>query len=154
MSRNHKRETVRIPSDDSDLFCEFPDPVIARYLQCVRDLPDRRLDWLQNEGKLPPWSWLFPFTWWLTVREAGTAWAMRRLAEAGCRAPDALLQYRRLWKLLVKRGWPRSAQTRVAYGLVALRTRRRRPDAREQYMSAIGAFIPIELLGWADDKRI
>jgi hypothetical protein len=134
---------------------EFPDPVVAAYLDQVRALPERQFATLNQLPDEPlvrlrrPATWvLIPIAVWMGLASRWRRWMTHRIAEAGCRDSDALREYRLLWAQLAHRGWHPVGESRVTLALYVLRWRRILEDAPSKYSSTIGAFIPASSIGW------
>lgn len=132
---------------------EFPDPVIATYLQTVRALPvpttvaRRRAhvdDWRSQQRV---WTkiihrcvtWLVAATVRMSI--ASATWTVKD--------PSAKAVYRSVVTELRKRGWPNESTLQVVNGLTALRSRDiTRASGDRLYRTSMESIVPRETIGW------
>jgi len=138
-------------------FREYPDPVVAAYLERVRSLPDSQFARLNQlpEKRVVRWndplSWLFaPILLLISMRQALLRSAMRRFGMGGCRDPEVLREYKIFWAQLAHRGATGTGETKIALGLLWVRSRDGLPEARENYLKSMDAFVPISSIGWTN----
>jgi hypothetical protein len=139
--------------------CEFPEPIVAAYVDRVRNLSDAQLTSLNRLPHTSLVRWSDPATWWLApiaacmwLTSMWRLWMIHRIGTAGCRDVGALREYRLLWNDLSHRGWRPIGESRIALGLYTLRWRHVLADARHKYTTTIGAFVPSAAIGWTDHE--
>ena len=77
-------------STQGKLWCEYPDAVIAAYLDHVQALSGARHAAVNGLEPGNAVQWLFPVFWWLAAKELILAWAMRRIAHKNVKQQVAL----------------------------------------------------------------
>jgi hypothetical protein len=134
-------------------YCEYPEPVIASYLQAVRALPvppetdDVLAHLLAGSERAGLRRQLvnavalvgLTASTWLTLTSA--TWTVQNQA--------AKAAYRSLLAELEKRGWTPEARQKVAYGLSALRGREMTGASGERlYAMTMERVVPRNSIGW------
>jgi len=140
---------------NANSFCEFPDPIVANYLERVRLLSDAQFVALNQLPmlRLVRWNvlttwWLAPVEIWMWVARATRRRIMRQFGMAGCSDHAARRAYQDLWADLTRRGASPIGEMHIAMGLQVVRFRNVLPGAPEKYAKHIGAFVPRSSIGW------
>jgi hypothetical protein len=134
-------------------FADYPDAVVANYLDRVQALEPMQRDALDGSALT------FFFQSLITLRlEGAMAAAVAPLvARAGIKmsiaeaTPEALLEYRKFWENIRRQGWGVFGQMKIAAGLYAVRKRiEDQGDAQRHYQRVMGKIVPRESVGWID----
>ena len=134
-------------------YCEYPEPIIAAYVQSVRSLPvpvdvaDLSAAFIERSRTVPLRakvalrfaSWVVAATVRLSIVSATWTVSDHR----------AKIAYRSLLNELQNRGWPAASRQRVVHGLNALRGRKMTGAGRERlYNLSMERFVPRSTIGW------
>lgn len=132
---------------------EYPEPVIAAYLQAVRALPVPMDDLVRAAQSR---EWRSRQRWWIRLMHWCILWfvdATFRLSIASATLtvddPSAKAAYRSLLLELKRRGWPSEARLRVVHGLYALRGCDVHGASGDRlYKRSMESVVPRESIGW------
>jgi hypothetical protein len=133
---------------------EFPDAVVANYMERVRHLAPaarRQLDVRIRQAML--------YGAWITHPQLllMSPWVLFRsllFIRAAIRTSDiaAEVEYRTFFDDLRRQDWTVAGRGRVALGLVILRLRGVNPQgAFQAYRAGMDAFVPHRAIGWTDE---
>jgi hypothetical protein len=131
---------------------EFPDPVVARYLERIAELPvaDRKLlDFsVRDYGARVPIH-LLPFFWLHNVQIRLRCFVFIRRSVMACTDRPARQRYQQFYRELFLAEWPAGAVGRVAVGLMAVRGREH--GTSRVFEVAVGRVLSRATIGWRDD---
>jgi hypothetical protein len=132
---------------------EFPDPVVANYMERVLHLAPaarRHLDVHIREAMLQG-AWI---THPSLLVMSPIVWLRSMLFIRGAiRTADiaAEIEYRSFFAALRRQGWTIAGRGRVALGLILVRLRAANPEgALRAYLSGMDAFVPHRAIGWTE----
>ncbi|HYV96049.1 MAG TPA: hypothetical protein VE967_01190 [Gemmatimonadaceae bacterium] len=139
------------------MFIDFPDPVVARYLARVRELPPRARVTIDLSAPRAFVQGIVHFDAALLAAVIITPVIARThialsMTDA---SPEALLAYRTFYESLRAQRWTTMGRMIVARGLLAVRVRDADPvSAQRWYSNSMGGLIPRHTIDWRDGEAL
>lgn len=146
---------------DGERLYEFPDAVVATYLQrsialaAERQRVDAAAEATQYAGGrrwIPVLASVLvrlnPLNWGWALMTPLFARALRRYTAVECTDSVALAAYDAFWGQLKREDLTSSARAGLTYGLWLLRHRNDMPDTHLRYARIVGKYVPAPAIGW------